>query len=230
MVLMFFGAVLAWFLVDAKKILRADGSRVILMKHPTWKSEILGLWEVLRTDSYIILLFPLFFSSNWFYTYQFNDVNLARFDIRTRALNSALYWMSQIIGAAVFGYALDISAISRSLRAKLVIGALFVLTKAIWRGGYAWQKQYTRATIAIPGYVKDDWTTDGYVGPMFLYMFYGFYDGKLVPCHGLLFSANVLQLLGRHPSIGSWARSRTTLANWRTLPASTKAFSLLEQL
>ncbi|MCJ1356723.1 MAG: hypothetical protein MMC33_006718 [Icmadophila ericetorum] len=176
MVLMFFGAVLAWFLVDAKKILRADGSRVILMKHPTWKSEILGLWEVLRTDSYIILLFPLFFSSNWFYTYQFNDVNLARFDIRTRALNSALYWMSQIIGAAVFGYALDISAISRSLRAKLVIGALFVLTMAIWGGGYAWQKQYTRATIAIPGYVKDDWTTDGYVGPMFLYMFYGFYD------------------------------------------------------
>jgi len=22
-----------------------------------------------------------------------------------------------------------------------------------------------------------DWTSNGYVGPMFLYMFYGFYDG-----------------------------------------------------
>lgn len=60
MVLTFLGAVLAWCLVDAKHVLRTDGSHVILMKHPTWQSEILGLWEVLRSDSYIVLLFPLF--------------------------------------------------------------------------------------------------------------------------------------------------------------------------
>ena len=178
MILMFAGAVLAWFLVDAKKIIRADGTRVILMKHPTWQSEIFGLWEVLRSDSYILLLFPLFFSSNWFYPYQFNDVNLPKFNIRTRALNNTLYWMSQIIGAAVFGYALDISSISRSLRAKIVMGTLFVLTMVIWGGGYAWQRQYTRADVSPKDYVRDDWTTDGYVGPMFLYMFYGFFDGK----------------------------------------------------
>jgi hypothetical protein len=91
MVLMFLGAVLAWCLVDARHIVRPDGSRVILMKHPTWQSEIFGLWELLRSDSYVVLLFPMFFASNWFYTYQFNDVNLARFNIRTRALNNTLY-------------------------------------------------------------------------------------------------------------------------------------------
>lgn len=201
MILMFAGAVLAWFLVDAKKIIRADGTRVILMKQPTWQSEIIGLWEVLRTDTYILLLFPLFFSSNWFYPYQFNDVNLPKFNIRTRALNNTLYWMSQIIGAAVFGYALDISSISRSLRAKILMGTLFALTMVIWGGGYAWQKQYTRADVSVNDYVRDDWTTDGYVGPMFLYMFYGFFDGKSIACHCSP-RVKIFQLPGKHPSTG----------------------------
>ena len=128
MILMFLGAVLAWFLVDASRIVRADGSRVILMKHPTWQSEVFGLWEVLLSDSYIVLLFPMFFASNWFYTYQFNDVNLARFNIRTRALNNTLYWLSQILGAYIFGYALDISSVRRSVRAKAALVALFTIT------------------------------------------------------------------------------------------------------
>ena len=128
MILMFLGAVLAWFLVDASRIVRADGSRVILMKHPTWQSEVYGLWEVLLSDSYVVLLFPMFFASNWFYTYQFNDVNLARFNIRTRALNNTLYWLSQILGAYIFGYALDISSVRRSVRAKAALVALFTIT------------------------------------------------------------------------------------------------------
>ncbi|CAN9115733.1 unnamed protein product [Alternaria alternata] len=91
MILTFFGACLSWTLIDAKHVVRRDGSRVIMMQHPTWQSEIFGLWETLRTDPYIILLFPMFFASNWFYTYQFNDVNYARFNVRTRALNNTLF-------------------------------------------------------------------------------------------------------------------------------------------
>ena len=73
MILTFCGAVLAWALVDARQVERADGSRVVLMKNPSWRSEFLGLWEVLRTDTWVIFLWPMFFASNWFYTYQFND-------------------------------------------------------------------------------------------------------------------------------------------------------------
>jgi len=177
MILTFFGACLAWTLVDARSVVRADGSHVILMKHPTWQSELRGLLEVLRDDVWIVLLFPMFLASNWFYTYQFNGFNFAKFNIRTRALNNVLYWSSQIIGAYVFGYALDIKSVRRSMRAKLGWGVLFMLTVVIWGGGYAWQKGYTRAETSTKTYAKDDWTTHGYVGPMFLYMFYGFYDG-----------------------------------------------------
>ena len=176
---MFCGAVLAWTLVDAKYIERGDGSHVIIMKHPTWQSEIFGLWEVLLSDPYIILLFPMFFSSNWFYTYQFNSVNSAKFDVRTRALNDTLYWTSQIIGAYIFGYALDMPKVRRTMRAKASLVVLFVITMAIWGGGYAWQKPYTRAETSATTYVAEDWTASGYVGPMFLFMFYGFYDGRL---------------------------------------------------
>ncbi|KAL8970392.1 MAG: hypothetical protein Q9183_001548 [Haloplaca sp. 2 TL-2023] len=176
MVLTFCGAALAWCLVDARHVQRADGSHVVLMKNPTWKSEVLGLLETLRTDSWVVSLFPMFVASNWFYTYQFNGVNLARFNVRTRALNGVLYWSSQIIGAYVFGYALDISSIRRSIRAKAVWVVLFVITMVVWGGGYAWQRQYTREETSAEDYVKMDWTTGGYAGPMFLYMFYGFYD------------------------------------------------------
>ena len=48
---------------------------------------------------------------------------------------------------------------------------------AIWGGGYAYQKGYTRATVSKgSGYVPTDWDESGFVGPMFLFMFYGFYD------------------------------------------------------
>ena len=50
LVLMLVGALLALTLTDAKHVVRADGSRVILMKHPTWKSELLGMAAVLRSD------------------------------------------------------------------------------------------------------------------------------------------------------------------------------------
>ncbi len=178
MVLTFIGFLLAWTLVDAQKVLRSDGSKVVLMKHPSWKSEIVGLYEVFLTDPWVVFLFPMFLASNWFYSYHFNGVNGAKFNIRTRALNGVLYWLSQMIGAFVFGYALDIKNIRRSIRAKGALVVLFAITLAIWGGGYKWQTGYTRGETSPKTYVKLDWTSKGYVGPMFLYMFYGFYDGK----------------------------------------------------
>ena len=184
------GAGLAWCLVSAKSVVRLDGSRIILMKNPTWKSEIRGLWEVFLSDPYIVLLFPMFFASNWFYTYQFNDVNLAQFNTRTRALNNVLYWLAQILGAFSFGYALDLKNVRRTVRAKIAWAALFTLTMAIWGGGYAFQKTYTREEVSqglntediSDDYEKIDWTSSRYPGPVVLYILYGFYDASWQTC------------------------------------------------
>lgn len=98
------------------------------MKHPTVLSELKGLVETFRLEPYIVLLFPMFWVSNWFYTYQFNSVNAARFDVRTRALNSTLYWAAQMVGALIFGYGLDYNRVNRRTRARGAWTALFVLT------------------------------------------------------------------------------------------------------
>jgi len=175
-VLMFCGALLALCLCDANKVIRKDGSKVILMRHPTWTSEIVGLWQTLESEPYILLLFPMFFSSNWFYTYQQNGENAAHFNTRTRALNNTLYWTAQIVAAVIFGYCFDIK-IRRTLKAKIAFGTLFVLTMVIYGGGWAFQKkQVPRSVSSAADFVKLDWTDSGYLGPMFLYFFYGFFD------------------------------------------------------
>lgn len=181
-VLMALGAVLAWFLVDSKNVERADGTHVIVMKQPSWSSELLGLFQCLRTDYYIVAFFPMFLASNWFYTYQFNDVNLAKFNVRTRALNNTLYWTAQIVGAYIFGYALDIKRVRRTVRARVALVALFLVTMAIWGGGYAFQRGYTRQSQSTDDASKFDFTDKGYLGPMFLYFFYGFFDAAWQTC------------------------------------------------
>ncbi|KND94222.1 UNC93-like protein [Tolypocladium ophioglossoides CBS 100239] len=188
MILMGAGAVLALLLVNADKVIREDNTKVILMKNPSWKSEFKGLWETLFQEPWILLLFPMFFSSNIFYTYQTNDMNGAHFTTRTRALNSLLYWLAQIIGAMVNGYCLDIHSIRRSVRAKAAFAFLVTLTFVIWGAGWDWQKQQvTREVTQSDEYQQDglvDWTDGGqaYIGPMFLYFFYGFYDAIWQTC------------------------------------------------
>ncbi|OTA98412.1 hypothetical protein M426DRAFT_77004 [Hypoxylon sp. CI-4A] len=178
-VLMVVGAALSFFLINADKVIRDDGSKVIMMKNPTWQSEIVGLWECITLSPWVVLLFPMFFASNIFYTYQQNGLNLAHFNVRTRSLNNLLYWLAQIFGAVINGYALDFPKVRRSVRAKISFGVLFALTFAIWGGGYAWQRQQVGREIASLESYEDqkiDWTDSNFLGPMFLYIFYGFYD------------------------------------------------------
>ncbi|KAI1802324.1 MFS general substrate transporter [Daldinia bambusicola] len=177
-VLMFVGACLATLLVNGDKVIRDDGSKVILMKNPTWQSEFIGLWECISLSPWVVALFPMFFASNIFYTYQQNVLNLAYFDTRARSLNNLLYWLAQIFGAVIVGYTLDISSIRRSMRAKLSFVSLFSLTFIIWGGGYAWQRyRLNRADAGkVPDEQKIDWTDKDFLAPMFLYIFYGVYD------------------------------------------------------
>ena len=226
---MFFGAALALLLCNANDIIRKDGSYVILMKNPTWQSEFLGLYETIRYEPFVIFLFPMFFSSNWFYVYQQNIVNSAYFSTRTKALNSLLYWLAQIAAAAIWGYLLDLEHIRRSVRAKIALIVLFILTFVVWGGGYVHQRTYTREMTDSRSFVAKDWEDSGYVGPMFLYIFYGFYDAA--------WQATVYWYVSKSPfyfnsltSQGSWALYQTPVVAVRITSASTKAFNQLEPL
>ncbi|KAF9443609.1 hypothetical protein P691DRAFT_778760, partial [Macrolepiota fuliginosa MF-IS2] len=88
LVLTLIGVTIPFLMADPKKMIRTDGTKVTPPRQPSWKTEFIGLLLAIKMDPLIIMLFPMFFASNLFYTWQFNDFNGALFNIRTRSLNS----------------------------------------------------------------------------------------------------------------------------------------------
>ena len=60
------GVSLPLMMIKPENMVRTDGTKVTLPRHPTWKAEIMGLFYVLRDDPMIAFLFPMFLASNWF--------------------------------------------------------------------------------------------------------------------------------------------------------------------
>ncbi|KAK4703723.1 hypothetical protein P7C70_g2495, partial [Phenoliferia sp. Uapishka_3] len=164
------GSFIPLFLVDPGTMLRADGTRVVIPIHPSWWSELKGMFHILRVDLYIPLLFPLFLASNW----QFNDFNGALFTLRTRALNAMLYYLFQVLGASAFGYAMDLKSFRRKNRAWVGLGFVAVLVMVVWGCSYDFQKGYTRADIGVVERI--DFKSPGYARHVVLYIWMGIMD------------------------------------------------------
>ncbi|CDO71726.1 hypothetical protein BN946_scf184920.g10 [Trametes cinnabarina] len=166
------GVLIPMLMADPRKMIRSDGSRVITPRHPSWRTEFYGLWYTLRTDPWIVLLFPMFFASNWFYTWQFSDYNGALFTIRARALNNLVYWLSQIVGSVSIGFLLDQRGLSRRFRAFSGWIVLFVMVFVVHIWAFFYQRDYTRATVSD----KIDIRARTYVSRLWLYIFCGLLD------------------------------------------------------
>ncbi|KAG6809032.1 hypothetical protein H0H92_001876 [Tricholoma furcatifolium] len=161
------------------KVIREDGSRAgppPSGKHigfvGSFKAEMNKFIEALQ-DWRIWLLIPAFFCANFFYSYQQNSVNGATFTLRARSLNGAMYWIAQMFGGLAIGALLDLKWLTRPQRARL--GFLFVLTTgfSIWGGGLAFQRWENAQG-------KTQWldfsASKVYIGPFWLYFFYGMFD------------------------------------------------------
>ncbi|KIW27169.1 uncharacterized protein PV07_06935 [Cladophialophora immunda] len=175
MVIMLFGWVLGVFICSPKRIRLAQLHAAVEREKHSWKSTIeiavrtMASWRV-------FCMLPLFFCANVFYSYQQNQVNGMTFNIRTRSLNGALYWIAQMLGGLLIGVLLDLPFLTRPMRARVGWVVLFVTGMSIWGGGYAFQKWQDRRLAA--GFKQDVDYTQGSVstGPIFLYIFYGAYD------------------------------------------------------
>ncbi|OCH94209.1 MFS general substrate transporter [Obba rivulosa] len=170
------GALIPLFMANPNKMIRSDGSKVTTLRHPSWKTEFYGLWITLRTDPYIILLFPMFLASNWFYTWQFNDYNAALFNIRTRSLNNLVYWLSQILGSISIGILLDQKGLSRRFRAFTGWIVLLFMVFVVHTWAYFYQKNYTRESVGAEDFHHIDIYDSAYVGRVWLYILCGILD------------------------------------------------------
>ena len=151
------GVLIPLLMAEPSKMVRVDGTRVTTPQHPSWKTEFMGLWIAIRTDPWIVLLFPMFFASNWFYTWrapvlvvsrdhlltietEFNDYNGAIFNIRARSLNNLVYWLAQIVGSVSIGFLLDQRGLSRRLRAFSGWCVLLVMVFVVHIWAYFYQR------------------------------------------------------------------------------------------
>lgn len=175
LILTLIGVCIPMIMVAPENIIRTDGTRVATVRHPSWKIELYGLWVTLRTDPMIVLLFPMFFASNWFYAWQFNEFNDALFNIRARSLNNLVYWLAQMVGSIAIGMLLDRSTISRRARAFSGWIVLFVMVFVVHIWAFFYQRQYTRATFP-DGAIKMDIFDKGYAGRIMVYIFCGLLD------------------------------------------------------
>ncbi|KAF4623042.1 hypothetical protein D9613_001553 [Agrocybe pediades] len=174
LILTMIGVTIPMFMVDPKAMIRTDGTKVSIPRHPSWKSEIKGLYIAIKTDPLILMLFPMFFTSNWFYTWQFNVYNGSLFDIRARSLNNLVYWMAQIIGSVLIGFLLDNKKISRRVRAFTGWAALFGMVWVVHIWAYFYQKDYTRESLTHTAKISTN--TPGYAAKIWLYIFCGLLD------------------------------------------------------
>ncbi|BGP51384.1 hypothetical protein JCM10450v2_007322 [Rhodotorula kratochvilovae] len=169
------GALIPLLLADPATMVRSDGTRVIPPIHPTWKTEFQGMYQLVKKETIVLLLFPLFFSSNYFNTWEQNSYNGALGTLRARPLNSLLFWLSQMFGAGIFGVLIDLKRFRRKSRAWAALVFLFCFHMAIWGASYHKQRGYYRTPdgASIP---RIDVNDAGYGSFATLYVFQGVLD------------------------------------------------------
>ncbi|KAK2590567.1 hypothetical protein QQS21_011749 [Conoideocrella luteorostrata] len=175
MVIMLFGWSLGVFICSPSRIRLAQLHAAVETEKHTLKGTFMTAIKVLSKWR-VVLMLPLFFSANVFYSYQQNEVNGETFNIRTRSLNGSFYWIAQMLGGLFIGLVLDLPCFDRPMRAKIGWLTVFVTGMAIWGGGYQFQKWQDARRAA--GHLQDVDYKQGDVstGPIFLYIFYGAYD------------------------------------------------------
>ncbi|KAF9950666.1 hypothetical protein BGZ70_001270 [Mortierella alpina] len=186
MVIMGLATLLAVFLTRPSNIVRDNGEPVIVAKFAGIKAEFVAIMSVF-CDWRMLLLIPAFFFSNFSYTYQFNDFNGFNFNIRTRSLNSILFWVAQIIGALVIGYLLDRMPMRRPRRAMLGLLIIALLFMATWIGALMMQLKHKWERKTLKQDQLIDLAHDNYTGPLAIYAMFGFCDAAFaVYCYWLM--------------------------------------------
>ncbi|ANB14733.1 membrane transporter (predicted) [Sugiyamaella lignohabitans] len=171
LIVMLVGVCVSLTLCDPKAVRRKSGLPLEDFKQTDFRTEIIGVFKLV-TDKKIMMLLPAFFASNFFYSYQFG-MNAFYFSLRTRSLNSLIYWLTQVIGTFFIGAVLDNHRMGRRKRGLLGLAIVSIFVLGTWAGGVAFQVTFTRKTDPPPNV---DWTSSKFGGPFVLYFMYGMSD------------------------------------------------------
>ncbi|CAM8903557.1 unnamed protein product [Rhodiola kirilowii] len=164
MVFMTLGAIISLTILHPSRVVRDDGTKCTNMKYSEVSTELVEVAKLFLNRK-MLLIVPAAWASNFFYSYQFNNVNGALFNLRTRGFNNVFYWGAQMLGSVGIGYVMDFSFSSKRMRGFVGIGVVATLGTAIWAGGLAEQRKYIHGPPAELLDFKDSGSK--YVGPFF---------------------------------------------------------------
>jgi hypothetical protein len=174
------GAALAAFcIVDPSKVVKEDGTQAVMRPPKSPREEFADVAAVIF-DRNMLLLFVLFFGSNFFYTYQFDGVNGFMFNLRTRGLNASLYWGAQMGGAILIGYILDNKKYELGKRALIGFAVVAVAMNIFYAMGcfmeYNVLAGYNKENPLDP---KIDLTESRFIFPCIVFVLYGLGDSMI---------------------------------------------------
>ncbi|XP_068316655.1 UNC93-like protein 1 [Pyrus communis] len=226
MIFMSIGTLLSLGILPPSKIVRDDGTKCTDIQYSNVTTEAIEIAK-LFTNWTMLIIIPAAWSSIFFYTYLFNNVNKVMFNLRTRGLNNVFYWGAEIFGSIGIGYVMDFSFKSRRTRGFVGISVVGVLGTAIWIGGLANQLNYSRSDLPEKLDFKD--SGSAFAGPFVLYFSFGLLDAMF---QSMVFwvigaLANNSEILSRYAGFYKGIQSAGAAVAWQV---DTRKASFLSQL
>ncbi|KAL2206438.1 DUF895 domain protein [Sarocladium strictum] len=171
LIIMLCAIALSWLVLPPHLVVRGDRTLVEVEASLSPREEFKHFIDLFK-DWRMLALFPMFFSSNYFYAYQ-NALTAVLFNGRTRALVALLTGLGSILGSIIIGLLTDTLPLGRRMRAVASCGVVFALMCAVWGGGLGFQVQFNRASTVILGEpIPWDWTVGTATGPIVLMLSY----------------------------------------------------------
>ncbi|GAB2228526.1 hypothetical protein Droror1_Dr00022646 [Drosera rotundifolia] len=228
MCFMALGSILSLAILPPRKVVRDDGTLCTHIKYSNVSTEFVEILKLFLNWK-MLLIVPAAWGSNFFYTYQFNNVNGELFNLRTRGFNNVFYWGAQMVGSAGIGYLMDFSFKSRRKRGLFGIAVVGLLGTVIWGGGLANQLRYSRGDESKIG--KLDFKDSGaaYAGPFVLYFSFGLLDAMFQSMvYWVIGSlADDSETLSRYSGFYKWVQSAGAAVAWQI---DVHSISFLNQL
>lgn len=174
-ILMLLGAFLGLLVYPWERIVREDGSLVVLeaKEKKSLKQELRCSWDVCRRNWWIVFFWPMCWAVNYYTIYQSNDFNGVYFTVRARSLNAFLSGALQIPSAWILNLVTDQLPCTRRKRAFWGAVYVFASTNAVWIAGYFYMK---KTVYGLPESDRVDVYDPGYAGAAVVYALYGFTD------------------------------------------------------
>ncbi|KAL5859404.1 hypothetical protein ACOSQ4_000700 [Xanthoceras sorbifolium] len=196
------GAVLSLTILPPSHVVRNDGTRCANIKYSNVSTEAMEILKLFLNWK-LLLIVPAAWASNFFYSYQFNNVNGLMFNLRTRGFES------------------------RRKRGLVGIGIVALFGTAIWGGGLANQLHYSHDHPPR----RLDFKTSGndFAGPFVLYFCYGLLDAvfRSLVYWMIAVLANDSETLSRYTGFYKGVQSAGSAIAWQV---DTHKVPLLSQL